>query len=106
MENKPVTPSIYDLCAEILALLYANDDILFEDDHRDALRKVKQLSEILHPKSKAEKLYDILKKGYDDYLEQDDLFEAQEIAADLAIEYAKQEHRQLEFVRSFPWIQV
>ena len=93
----------YDLISDILKCLWINDDILFEEDYDVANRKAKELATALDNPDAVE-LADILKRAVDSVLEQEDLFDAQDKAEELAKEYAEKEHRWRDFNQDFPWL--
>ena len=95
--------SVYDRCAQILGLLWTNDDILFEEDYDTVLPRVKELHGLVHDKQ-TKFLLDILNRAKDSCLDQEDLFDAQGLAEDITKEYAEREHRWSDFCRSFPWL--
>ena len=96
-----VGPSTYDLLSDLLKTLWRNDDILFEEDCAEAKQKADVIASILTAGSE---IQDILEKADGNYLEQDDLFELQDLVGELAEEYARIEHRTKEFRSDFPWL--
>ena len=93
----------YDLISDILKILWVNDDILLEEDYDVANRKARELAmELDNPD--AVELADILKRAVNSDLGQEDLFDAQDKAEELAKEYAEKEHRLPDFNWDFPWL--
>lgn len=93
----------YDLCADILQCLWRNDDILFEEDWDVAYRKAHELAELIDD-PQVTRLIDILNRAVDGCLDQEDLFDAQGEAEDIAKEFAEKEHRWTDFHRTFGWL--
>lgn len=95
------TPSTYDILQELLATLWKNDDILFEEDCREAKRFAEMLKDVV---SDGKKMADILNRADDDVLDQDSLFELQDLVAEAAVRHAGIERRTWELKKNFPWL--
>ena len=96
-------PNVYDLCADILQCLWRNDDILFEEDWDVAHRKAVELDETVD-QLETNMLVQILERADDGTLQQEDLFDAQTVAEDIAKWFAECEHRWKDFRKTFPWL--
>lgn len=96
--------SLYDLSADLLKVLYKNDDILLEEDYDEAVRKAEALYRVVLVSQEPKKFLDILECAKNKCLDQEALFALQNSVEDFTREQADKEHRWPDFYRTFPWM--
>ena len=96
--------SVYDLAADLLKVLYKNDDILLEEDYDDAVQKAEALYHAVFTSPVPKNFLDVLKSAKDKWLDQEDLFALQNAVEDFTREMANKEHRWPDFYKTFPWM--
>lgn len=95
--------ALYPQIKKILKILWTNDDIIFQEDIDSLQVEVAKLAGPWKKYPQAMELKAMIKE-IDDSIDQDELFELQGLAGELAEIVAKEEGKMADLARSFPWL--
>lgn len=94
---------LYPIAKRILKILWVNDDLIFQEDLEKLQVLVAKLTAEWDPFPKALALRDALQQAGDS-VGQEELFELQDAAFELAFSIAHWESETEDLAKSFPWL--
>ena len=97
-----MTKTHYETYRDILDVLWRNDDILFEEDYREAMALTEAAKRLKD--GWGNRIMDILNRAEDNQLDQESLFDVQALTESVVRRYAEKEKKWDDFHKEFPWL--